>query len=146
MSARVVAVVVTWNRRDLLVESLAALRAQTHPPAEIVVVDNASTDGTTELLRDESDGLQVVHLTRNTGGAGGFAAGIERALTLEPDLVWLLDDDTVPTETAAERLVAAWAAYPGPVRPAVLASRVVWTDGRDHPMNTPRTKPGASAG
>ena len=146
MSARVVAVVVTWNRRDLLVESLAALRAQTHPPAEIVVVDNASTDGTTELLRDESDGLRVVHLTRNTGGAGGFAAGIERALTLEPDLVWLLDDDTVPTETAAERLVAAWGAYPGPVRPAVLASRVVWTDGRDHPMNTPRTKPGASAG
>ena len=149
MSARVVAVVVTWNRRDLLVESLAALEAQTLRPAEIVVVDNACTDGTTELLRRDYAHLQVVHLTANTGGAGGFAAGIERALTHDPDLVWLLDDDTVPTATAAEHLVAAWSTYPAPDpgggdRPRVLASRVVWTDGRDHPMNTPRVKPGAS--
>ena len=147
MSARVVAVVVTWNRRELLQESLAALRTQTHPPAAIVVVDNASTDGTDELLTREHADLELVHLTRNTGGAGGFAAGVERALTLDPDLVWLLDDDTVPTAAAAERLVAAWASYGagrGP-RPAVLASRVVWTDGRDHPMNTPRRKPGARA-
>lgn len=145
MSARVVAVVVTWNRRELLQESLAALRSQTHPPAAIVVVDNASTDGTDLLLEREHADLELVHLTRNTGGAGGFAAGVERALTLDPDLVWLLDDDTVPTGTAAEQLVAAWAAYGGGrgERPAVLASRVVWTDGRDHPMNTPRPKPGA---
>jgi GT2 family glycosyltransferase len=144
---RVVAVVVTWNRRDLLVESLAALRAQTHRPARIVVVDNASTDGTTELLRRDHHDLELVHLTRNIGGAGGFAAGIEVALTHEPDLVWLLDDDTVPTSTAAERLVAAWSGYRDALgrRPAVLASRVLWTDGRDHPMNTPRVKPGASA-
>ncbi len=53
MSVRVVAVVVTWNRRDLLVESLAALAAQTLAPVEIVVVDNASTDGTAELLARE---------------------------------------------------------------------------------------------
>ena len=50
MSPRVVAVVVTWNRRDLLVECLAAIDAQTLRPTEIVVVDNASTDGTTDLL------------------------------------------------------------------------------------------------
>ena len=111
MSARVVAVVVTWNRRELLQESLAALRAQTHPPAAVVVVDNASTDGTDALLAREHADLELVHLTRNTGGAGGFAAGVERALTLDPDLVWLLDDDTVPTGTAAEHLVTAWAAY-----------------------------------
>jgi GT2 family glycosyltransferase len=148
VSARVVAVVVTWNRRDLLVESLAALAAQTHAPLEVVVVDNASTDGTAALLaRDHAD-LHVVGLTVNTGGAGGFAAGIERALTRDPDLVWLLDDDTVPTPTAAEKLVAAWSTYPSTgsgQRPAVLASRVVWTDGRDHPMNTPRPKPFASS-
>jgi GT2 family glycosyltransferase len=141
----VVAVVVTWNRRDLLQECLAALRAQTLPPTHVVVVDNASTDGTDALLAAET-GLEVVTLTANTGGAGGFAAGIERALTFLPDLVWLLDDDTVPTATAAERLASAWSTYAGGSgeRPAVLASRVVWTDGRDHPMNTPRPKPGAS--
>ena len=147
MDTRVVAVVVTWNRRDLLEESLAALDDQTHPPARVVVVDNASTDGTTDWLTAESakrERWDVVTLTSNTGGAGGFAAGLERALTHDPDLVWLLDDDTVPTRTAAAELVRAWTSYSARKRPALLASRVVWTDGRDHPMNTPRPKPGAS--
>ncbi len=139
--------VVTWNRRRLLVEALAALEGQTLPPRRIVVVDNASTDGTSELLRTDYRHLEVVSLRSNTGGAGGFAAGIERALTFDPELVWLLDDDTVATPTAAERLVTAWSSYgAGELpRPALLASRVVWTDGRDHPMNTPRVKPGVSS-
>ena len=51
VQTRVVAVVVTWNRRDLLAESLRALQAQTHQLDQIVVVDNASDDGTAELLR-----------------------------------------------------------------------------------------------
>ena len=50
LPTRVVAVVVTWNRRELLVESVAALRAQTHALHAIVVVDNASDDGTAEHL------------------------------------------------------------------------------------------------
>jgi GT2 family glycosyltransferase len=107
----VVAVVVTWNRLALLQESLAAVHGQTHAPAAIVVVDNDSTDGTGELLDSrlaDDLGLDVVHLRENTGGAGGFAIGIERALVHGPDLVWLLDDDTVPTPTAAAELVRAW--------------------------------------
>ncbi|MCX6397034.1 MAG: glycosyltransferase [Propionibacteriales bacterium] len=147
---RVVAVVVTWNRRALLTESVDAIRAQTLAPVAIVVVDNASTDDTARLLDSAyGESLDVVHLLENTGGAGGFTVGVERALCHAPDLIWLLDDDTVPTPTAAAELVAAWQNYPsqetGGARPAVLASRVVWTDGRDHPMNTPRTKPGVTA-
>jgi GT2 family glycosyltransferase len=143
--ARIAAVVVTWNRRDLLEESLDAIAAQTLRPVHTVVVDNASSDGTADLLT-RRPGLEVVTLSENTGGAGGFAAGIERALTFEPDLVWLLDDDTVPTPTAAQELATAWEDYARLTgsHPSVLASRVVWTDGRDHPMNTPRPKPGAS--
>jgi GT2 family glycosyltransferase len=141
---RVVAVVVTWNRRVLLEESVDAVRAQTHAPAAVVVVDNASTDETADLLASSyGEGLDVVTLSENTGGAGGFAAGVQQALTHEPDLVWLLDDDTVPTPTAAAELVRAWQEHPGE-RPVVVASRVVWTDGRDHPMNTPRQRPGAT--
>ena len=144
MSPRVVAVVVTWNRSDLLTEALDSLATQTHALSATVVVDNASTDGTGDRLASRAD-LDVVTLTANTGGAGGFAVGIERALVHEPDLVWLLDDDTVPAPGAAEELVRVWATYDGPGgRPAVLASKVVWTDGRDHPMNTPRVKPGAT--
>lgn len=139
---RAVAVVVTWNRRDLLVECLDALRAQTHHLAAIVVIDNASTDGTDELLARYTD-LDMVRLAQNIGGAGGFTAGIERALLHSPDCVWLLDDDTVPTPTALDELVKAWVDYPGE-RPAVVASRVEWTDGREHPMNTPRVRPAAT--
>ena len=160
MDVRVVAVVTTWNRLLLLEECLAALAGQTHRPAVAVVVDNACTDGTPQrldaLARRHAD-LDVVHLSTNVGGAGGFAVGIERALTHAPDLLWLLDDDTVPTKTAADELVGAWLAYSEAARgrprgrstarrPAVLASKVVWTDGRDHPMNTPRAKPDALPG
>lgn len=147
-TASVAAVVVTWNRRALLEESLDALAAQTSALAVVVVVDNASDDGTAAYLgsRARQDPLlDVVRLSVNTGGAGGFAAGIGRALTHDPELVWLLDDDTVPTPRALEELLRVRRSYrgPRPGTPAVLASRVVWTDGRDHPMNTPRPKPGA---
>jgi GT2 family glycosyltransferase len=80
-------------------------------------------------------------LGRNTGGAGGFAAGLDRAVSRhDPDLVWLLDDDTVPEPDALAVLLSARAAYGSPA-PGLVASRAVWTDGRDHPMNTPRRRP-----
>ena len=141
-AARIVAVVVTWNRRELLAESLEAIRRQTTPPAAIVVVDNASGDGTAALLRERFAEVDVVTTARNGGGAGGFAVGIDRAWRHRPDALWLMDDDTVPTDTALAVLVDAWAGSGYP-RAAVVASRVVWTDGRDHPMNTPRRRPGA---
>ena len=140
-AARIVAVVVTWNRRALLAESLEALRRQTTAPAAVVVVDNASDDGTAALLRDRFAEVDVVTTARNGGGAGGFAVGIDRALRSHPDALWLMDDDTVPTDTALAELVDAWKGSGDP-RAAVVASKVVWTDGREHPMNTPRRKPG----
>jgi GT2 family glycosyltransferase len=141
---RVVAVLVTWNRRSLLAESLAAVRDQVRPPDAVVVVDNASTDGSAELVRADFPFVHLLELGTNIGGAGGFAAGLARGLTLDADLVWLLDDDTVPEPTALSALLDARRAYLG-TPPALVASRVVWTDGRDHPMNTPRSKPWAGS-
>lgn len=148
----VVAVVVAHDRRALLLEALGALAGSTAPLAAAVVVDNASSDGSGDAARalGEQRGLAVdlVRLDRNTGGAGGFAAGLAQALAHHaPDLVWLMDDDTVPTPTALAELLAVrgrYAALAGQV-PVVLASRVVWHDGRDHPMNTPRRRPGTGA-
>jgi rhamnopyranosyl-N-acetylglucosaminyl-diphospho-decaprenol beta-1,3/1,4-galactofuranosyltransferase len=142
---RVVVVVVTWNRRELLAESLRAIQRQTDPPEQTIVVDNASDDGTAELLRRDFPSVHVVSTTTNLGGAGGFAVGLDRALRTGCDAVWLMDDDTVPEPTALAALLTARRGYGLPV-PALVASRVVWTDGREHPMNTPRPKPGASAG
>lgn len=138
MSTRVVAVVVTYNRRDLLVESLEAVAGQTRAPDHVVVVDNASTDGTAELVRERFPEVELLALRANTGGAGGFAAGMALALERGADRIWLMDDDTVPKPGALEALLNVADGT------ALVASRVVWTDGRRHPMNTPRPKPGAT--
>lgn len=138
---RVVAVVVAYNRRDLLRDALDALGAQSRRPDAVVVVDNASTDDSAAVARSHPLRPEVIRLERNTGGAGGFAVGLAHAVTaLRGALVWLMDDDTIPTPGALAALLSARASYPGPV--AVLGSRVVWTDGREHPMNTPRQRPG----
>jgi rhamnopyranosyl-N-acetylglucosaminyl-diphospho-decaprenol beta-1,3/1,4-galactofuranosyltransferase len=137
---RVVAVVVTWNRRELLLEALAAIQAQTRPPDLVVVADNASADGTAAAVRSRFPSVQIAELDANYGGAGGFAYGMSLALEAGADLIWLMDDDTVPEPGALLALLAARASHPGRP-PALVASRVVWTDGRDHPMNTPRSKP-----
>jgi rhamnopyranosyl-N-acetylglucosaminyl-diphospho-decaprenol beta-1,3/1,4-galactofuranosyltransferase len=136
--SRVVAVVVAWNRRDLLAEVLEALARQAAGLARIVVVDNASTDDSADVARAAGPLVDLVRLDRNTGGAGGFAAGLAVALERHrPYWVWLMDDDTVPTESALAELLAAVTGTDA----VVAGSRVVWTDGSDHPMNTPREKP-----
>jgi rhamnopyranosyl-N-acetylglucosaminyl-diphospho-decaprenol beta-1,3/1,4-galactofuranosyltransferase len=142
-SPRVVAVVVTYNRRELLLESLAAVAAQSRAPDAVIVVDNASGDGTPAAVRDRYPALTLAELAHNTGGAGGFACGMTLALADAADLVWLMDDDTVPEPGALQAMLEARGRHPGGP-PAVIASRVVWTDGRAHPMNTPRSKPFAS--
>lgn len=143
-SPSVVAVVVAYNRRELLMECLGALSAQTRPVDGVIVVDNASTDGTSEVVRRLHPDVDLVTLSRNTGGAGGFAVGIERAVVSGgADFVWIMDDDTVPTETALEESLGAFEAHPALT---LVASRALWTDGSEHPMNTPKRRIAASRG
>ena len=143
LDQRVVAVVVAWNRRDLLAQTLHGLAAQTRPLDAVVVIDNASTDDSAALAAAHPVVTEVVTLPTNTGGAGGFAAGIARAVVHHgAQAVWIMDDDTVPTPTALAQLQTARIRYPG--RVSVAASRADWRDGREHPMNTPRIRPGVS--
>lgn len=141
---RIVAVVVTYNRRELLEQTLAGIEAGELTPDTVIIVNNASTDATEEYLGGYRSSLatDIVHLPQNVGGAGGFTVGIDRALNRHAaDLVWAMDDDTEPTENTLSEAYRAWADY-SPVRaerPAVVASKVVWTNGQDHPMNTMRT-------
>lgn len=143
-TTNVVAVVVTYNRRDLLLESLEAVRSQLRRPDAVIVVDNASQDGTAAAVRAGFPDVRIAELGANYGGAGGFAYGMAAALADGADLIWAMDDDTVPEPGALAALLAARDGYPGRA-PAIVASSVVWTDGRPHPMNTPRAKPLASA-
>lgn len=143
MSPRVVAVVVAYNRRELVTETLAALTRQDRRPDAIVVVDNASDDGSGDAVAAGFPEVSLLRLERNTGGAGGFTVGIVEAITEQgADLVWLMDDDTVPDPGALAALLSVRDHTPAGT--VVLASAVRWIDGRPHPMNTPRVHPFAT--
>ena len=99
----VAAVVVTYNRLADLKLCLESLRAQSRPLDAIFVVNNGSTDGTTEWLWGRP-GL-IVTTQANLGGAGGFAAGISRAYEAGHDQIWCMDDDCLAEPDALERLL-----------------------------------------
>ncbi|MDQ2881230.1 MAG: glycosyltransferase family 2 protein [Actinomycetota bacterium] len=95
---RVVVVVVTRHRRELLAKSLAVISAQTRAPDHLVVVDNGPDDPAEEVVADCPIPATYLPSLRNLGGAGGFALGILHALALGADWVWLADDDGCPAD------------------------------------------------
>jgi len=133
---RVCAIVVTHNRRELLQRALSALRAQERPPEQILVVDNASTDGTADMVREEFGDLSLLALGTNVGGAGGFHQGMRWAHERGFDWLWLMDDDTLAEPDALGALLRGAARAPGGP-PLLVTSAVLWKDDRLHPMNAP---------
>lgn len=131
----VCAIVVTHNRKQALQECLAALAVQTRAPDRILVVDNASSDGTREMLERDHPDVDLVVLPENAGSSGGFHEGMKRAHSDGAEWLWLMDDDTEPRPDALAELLAASERLDGEVPPALLASKVVWRDGLVHPMN-----------
>jgi rhamnopyranosyl-N-acetylglucosaminyl-diphospho-decaprenol beta-1,3/1,4-galactofuranosyltransferase len=100
VSEKVCAVIVTYNREDLLRECLNAVLSQTRPPDHVLVVDNASTDGTPEMLEAEFPQVEVLRLPENQGGAGGFHEGMKRAYEMGFEWLWIMDDDAFPEKDA----------------------------------------------
>ncbi|KGI60834.1 glycosyltransferase family 2 protein [Prevotella sp. S7 MS 2] len=90
---KIIAVVVTYNRIELLQRGIASLRQQ-QGLSKVIVVDNGCTDGTCEWLDEQTD-LTVIH-QENVGGSGGFYTGIQRAYTDGADWIWCMDDDVFP--------------------------------------------------
>jgi rhamnopyranosyl-N-acetylglucosaminyl-diphospho-decaprenol beta-1,3/1,4-galactofuranosyltransferase len=124
VSPPIAAVVVTWNRAALVERILRALDRGQVRPDTVIVVDNASSDDTPAVL-DRLAGeldtpLRVVRLPRNTGGAGGFKAGLAAALDTDAELFWLMDDDGQPPPDCLAALLPHAAAYDF-LGPAVVA-------------------------
>lgn len=136
------AVIVTYNRKDKLEKVIRSLELQTRRPDRIYVVDNASTDGTRELLEGMAH-ADLIHmrLAENIGGAGGFNVGMKAAYADGFDLVWISDDDAYPQEDAIEKLVEGLARYEeiSGHRPTYACSAVRCPDGSWCEMNTPET-------
>lgn len=129
---KIAAVVVTYNRKQLLGECLNALLVQSYPLDAIYIIDNASTDGTPEYLmgkgfidkqlfseKEPSESLKSIPLTssqansidihyvrmhENTGGAGGFHEGVKRGYEAGFDWLWLMDDDAEPEQESLLKL------------------------------------------
>ncbi|STO36072.1 UDP-galactofuranosyl transferase GlfT1 [[Flavobacterium] thermophilum] len=136
---KVCAIVVTFNRKQLLRECLEALLNQTYELEDIYVIDNASNDGTSEFVKKEYPNVNLVQLPKNIGGAGGFYEGIKIAYSNNYDWYWILDDDTIPQLNALEALLAAYNRFEEK-KPILLSSKVIWKDGTIHPMNEPNIR------
>ena len=98
---KIAAVIVTYNRFDKLKKALEAYEKQEKPVDDLIIVDNCSTDGTRDFLRDweNEEGVSnrhVIYMNENLGGSGGFHDGCEYALTLAPDWILVADDDAYP--------------------------------------------------
>ena len=127
----------TYNRKHMLRECLDALARQTRPVDRVLVVDNASTDGTQEMVESDRPGVDLLALPENVGGAGGFHEGMKRAHADGAEWLWLMDDDTIQEPDALAELLAAPERVEPLPRPTMLAGKVVWRNGRLHPMNKP---------
>ena len=102
-----VAVVVTFNRQELLKKNIECLLRQTVNLDKIYVVNNCSTDQTEYYLKNcHSDIITSVSLKENIGGAGGFHYGLSWAYKEGADWIWAMDDDALPAENALEELIS----------------------------------------
>jgi len=129
--SKIAAIVVTHNRLTLLKGCVEALKTQTRKLDEIIVVDNASTDGTGEWLATQA-GITIIK-QENLGSAGGQYAGIKTAFQHGHDWVWCMDDDTLPTAKALEALTEC--PYFIKEKAGFLACLSLWKDGSSHISN-----------
>lgn len=113
MSVSVYAVIVTYNRKALLAECLDSVLNQTYKVSKTIIVNNNSTDGTVDFLKErgylDNPSIELLNLPQNIGGAGGFYEGMKYARdnANQPDFIWIMDDDTIPTQNCLEELVIA---------------------------------------
>lgn len=134
---QIAAVVVTFNRKELLKECIEALLNQTRQVIDILVIDNASTDGTKEYIDDllNDDNVFYINTGSNLGGAGGFSFGLKEAYNRGYDYMWIMDDDTIVKPNTLEEFIKADKKLDG--KYGFLTSCVLWTDDSYCTMNRP---------
>ena len=122
-------IVLTWNGRELTLDCLRSLDAVTTPGVRVIVVDNASSDGTADAIRSQYGGrITLIENPTNAGFAAGNNAGIERALRDGADFILLLNNDTLVAPDFVDRLLE-------PLRDApdigITAPKIYFAEPRD---------------
>ena len=111
--------IVTWNRKDDVLETIQSVYEQAYRNIEIVVVDNGSTDGTVEAIQHSYPGARLVALDRNVGVSAGRNAGVAVA---RGEIIFCLDNDASPGHDTLLNLVHKFEARP---EVGVINSKIV---------------------
>lgn len=147
MDFNITALIVTNNRKALLKECIDAILSQSREVDHLIIIDNASTDGTGDLLSEsgllQNPKVEYVFEKENLGGAGGFYEGLRLAKEHNAessenkyDFVWLMDDDTVPEKDCLLELIRSYElAAGGEKKVSYIASSVYGANGEF--MNVP---------
>jgi len=129
----VTAIVPSWNRRERLLDCVGSLLGSDHMPLDVVVVDNASTDGSVEALRRAHPKVRVIVHRENRGFTGGVNRGLEEARQAGSRYAFLLNDDAVVASDCVRLLVdtaeAENASVVGPSIYFAMPSDVLWSAG-----------------
>ena len=125
---RVVVVIPNWNLKNDLSECLDTLSKSTYPNLEVVVVDNASSDGSAAHLAQNYPWVTLVALSENSGYAGGINAGIRAVWAQQPDYILALNNDTLLPEDTITALVQTAESDPGF---GIIAPKIFYHPSRD---------------
>ena len=125
MDRTVYVIVLNWNGRDVIGPCLASLARVTDPPLEIIVVDNASSDGSAEIVRREAPGAELIVNERNLLFAEGNNVGLRRAIERGGSLFLLLNNDTEVDPAFAARMLEALDRDPAA---GIVGPKIVYDD------------------
>jgi rhamnopyranosyl-N-acetylglucosaminyl-diphospho-decaprenol beta-1,3/1,4-galactofuranosyltransferase len=99
MRPSIASITVAYNAFEVLPRHIDALLGQIRPLQEVIVVDNASTDGTGAMIAERYPQVTLLQMKENVGAAGAWAKGLAyAALEKGHDWVWSFDDDSLPGE------------------------------------------------
>lgn len=137
---KVIAVIVTYNRKELLKESINALLNQDYENLDVLIIDNNSSDGTKEYISKELKDKRVIYRNTgaNLGGAGGFNYGMNVAAQMNCDYIWIMDDDCIVHNDSLVELINASKKLNDDF--GFLSSKVLWKDDSICAMNVPKRK------
>jgi GT2 family glycosyltransferase len=104
-NAKVSVVILNWNRREMLLDCLRSIKELDYPLYEIIVVDNASTDGSVQAVRETYPDMVLIENDKNYGAIGGKNIGLRQALQSDADYIYMQDNDIVAAKDALTKLV-----------------------------------------
>ncbi len=132
---KVIAIIVTYNRKKLLKECINAVLNQNYKNCIPLIIDNSSTDNTYEYIKEYIDSNKIIYKNTgsNLGGAGGFNYGMKEAYKIGCDYMWIMDDDCIPNDNCLNELFKADKKLNGDY--GFLSSKVLWKDNSICVMN-----------